>query len=262
MTTSYSTTPPTLPYVLREVGRLRNDVSSIFFSIVLPVVFYVLFGSLQNFADEPVGDGNINAYVMIGMALYAGMVGAVSATAAHAVELASGWRRQLALTPLSTTQLLVGQIASLAVRTVLPVAAVFITGAVAGAQMPTQAWAASFLITTAVALPFGFYGLIVTHLITGHAGVTVAATSLIVLCFAANIMAPLTEPLLRIARFTPAYGAAGLARYPLAEGTQALSSAPFVAHDELAGLLINFSAWTLALLTLYFLLAQGEKGRR
>ena len=47
------------------------------------------------------------------------------------------------------------------------------------------------------------------------------------------------------ARFTPIYGSVSLARYPLSDGIQAISSDPYTVDDPLWYALVNIAAWTL-----------------
>ena len=63
-----------------EVRRLLRNRRTLIFSIVLPVVFFLVFGLNAQYAGDAVGNGNVSAYVMISMALY----GAILATPAAA----------------------------------------------------------------------------------------------------------------------------------------------------------------------------------
>ena len=204
-------------YTLFELKRLATDKEGIFFSVGLPVILYLIFGSATSYGDKPLNGGNINAYVMIGMALFAGATGAVSGASAAVVDYQSGWGRQLALTPLTHRHYLGAQTFSLFVRASLPVAAVYITGFFAGEQMPATAWALSCALCIAGAIPFGFYGATIAQLLRSYSAVNIASTSLVVLFFAANAFTPLSENLLKLAQYTPAYGLVALARFPLSD---------------------------------------------
>ncbi|MBF0582111.1 MULTISPECIES: hypothetical protein [Corynebacterium] len=50
--------------------------------------------------------GNVTAYAMVGMAVYGGITAAVSTVGTTVVEQTTGWGRQLALTPMTGSQLL------------------------------------------------------------------------------------------------------------------------------------------------------------
>lgn len=94
-------TTRTLRFAAYDLRRLLGDWAMLFFSMVLPVVLYLVFGAAMGYGSERVGSGNVKAYVMVGMALYAGITGAVAAAGSVVVEADTGWGRQLALTPLT-----------------------------------------------------------------------------------------------------------------------------------------------------------------
>ena len=84
-----------------ELRRLLRNKRTLIFSIVLPVVFFLVFGLNAQYAGESVGNGNVSAYVMISMALYGAILATTSGGAMVSVERAAGWSRQLRLTPLA-----------------------------------------------------------------------------------------------------------------------------------------------------------------
>ena len=122
-------TSTTLRYAVLDLKRLRRDIPTLFFSVGLPVVFYILFGAMQDYGDVEFNGGNVAALVMIGMSLYAGATGAVGAAGAIVAQYRTGWGRQLALTPLRPSQLAWAGCLNIAVRALLPITAVFVTGA-------------------------------------------------------------------------------------------------------------------------------------
>ena len=48
-TTSTSSTSRTLRFAGHELLRLRRDMATIFFSVGLPIFFYLIFGALQSY---------------------------------------------------------------------------------------------------------------------------------------------------------------------------------------------------------------------
>ncbi|WP_459611376.1 ABC transporter permease [Corynebacterium urogenitale] len=257
-----STTIRTLRFALYDLSRLRKEFATLFFSVVLPVFFYLLFGASQNYSDMPLGDGNVAAFVMVGMALYAGITGATAASGSSVVENHTGWGRQLALTPLSTGQILFTNFVNIAVRAVLPITAVFITGVFTTASMPAGEWILSYIFTTIAAIPFGFYGMAWALAFPSTNAVSVASTSLVLVAFAANLFVPLSESLLAIGRFTPGYGAASFARWPLAEGAQTIQGDDFIIHDPLWLVLVNIGAWTAIFIAICVVLSNRDKERQ
>ena len=204
-----STTIRTLRFALYDLSRLRKDLATLFFSVVLPVFFYLLFGASQNYSDMPLGDGNVAAFVMIGMALYAGIAG------------------------------------------------VFTT-----ASMPAGEWILSYVFTTIAAIPFGFYGMAWALAFPSTNAVSVASTSVVLVAFAANLFVPLSESLLAIGRFTPGYGAASFARWPLAEGAQTTQGDDFIIHEPFWLVLVNIGAWTAIFIAICVVLRNRDKERQ
>lgn len=237
-----------------QVYRTLADVTTMIFTVGLPVIFYLIFGAAMAYAELPFQDGNIAAYVMIGMALYGGISGAISVTGQVHLEYASGWARQLALTPLTTAQALFAQLSAVITATILPVLAVNVTGLVTGVEMPADEWVISALITVAVSVPFGFYGLAITAAWASPNAISIATTSTVILAFAANMFMPLTESLLNFARFTPLYGAAALARWPLSDGWQLLAEEPNFLQHEMWYALVNIGVWTAIFVAAWLLL--------
>ena len=50
-TTSTSSTSRTLRFAGHELLRLRRDMATIFFSVGLPIFFYLIFGALQAYGQ-------------------------------------------------------------------------------------------------------------------------------------------------------------------------------------------------------------------
>ena len=81
----------TLKFTGHELLRLRRDMTTLFFSIGLPIFFYLIFGALQDYGEQDVNGGNLAAFVMLGMAFYAGVVGAVGAAGSAVTDNRSRW---------------------------------------------------------------------------------------------------------------------------------------------------------------------------
>ncbi|GMA21882.1 hypothetical protein [Arsenicicoccus piscis] len=82
-----------------EVVRTLRNTRTLIFTIGLPVAFFFIFGTNAEYADMRSGNGNVSAYIMIGMALYGALMATTGAGAAVSAERAQGWSRQLRLTP-------------------------------------------------------------------------------------------------------------------------------------------------------------------
>ena len=100
------------PTLLRiELLRVLRNRRTMIFTLVMPAVFYLIFGVSQSYADQDAGRGNVAAYIMISMAAYGAMIASTGGGAMVATERAQGWSRQLRLTPLSPVVVRVRQAA-------------------------------------------------------------------------------------------------------------------------------------------------------
>ncbi|CAM4018356.1 MULTISPECIES: ABC transporter permease [Helcobacillus] len=249
-----------LTFIALTLKRLTADWVGLFFTIVLPVGMFIMFGALQPYGEMQAGHGNVSAHTMVSMALYGGATAAVAAAGMTVVERSSGWGRQLALTPLSGGDLLLARGADILVRVLLPVIAVNIAGLVTNADMPLDRWLAAAVLCAAAAIPFGFFGMIFGLLFRSDSAVSVAATSLVILAFASNMFMPLSEDLLAFARFTPLYGPSVLAHFPLSEGVQPTNGGAL--HEESLGFaLVMTLVWFGVFAGICWALEHRQKGR-
>ncbi|WP_237559133.1 hypothetical protein [Corynebacterium renale] len=145
-----------LAFTAINLKRVVKDWPNLVFSVLLPVVLYLIFGAAQDYGGQSFAGGNVTAFVMVGMALYAGITAAVSAASSAVVENHSGWGRQLALTPMRPAQIIAAQALIIVARAVLSIGAVYLAGALTGASMPAQNWAATFALAVVACLPSVF----------------------------------------------------------------------------------------------------------
>src|ERR1039457_7453063 len=88
------------PTVLgRQIRRMLRNRRTLLFTMVLPVVFFLIFGLNSQYANQSAGHGNVSAFIMISMALYGGILATTSGGAMVSIERAAGWGRQLRLPP-------------------------------------------------------------------------------------------------------------------------------------------------------------------
>ena len=88
--------------VLRiELRRMVRNRRTVVFTLVMPVLLYLIIGTNDAYGHDRAGSGNVSAYILISMAAYGAVLAATSGGAMVAAERALGWSRQLRLTPLS-----------------------------------------------------------------------------------------------------------------------------------------------------------------
>ena len=163
-----------LRYTLYEIRRSVLSPSSVFYTIILPVGLYMLFGALQDYAKVKVADGNASAYVMIGMALYGAISSTVSVSGLTVVENVAGWGRQLALTPMNTGKYLFSKCCVAFVMAAVPVIAVNIAARLTGIDMPLNQQIACAALSILCAMVFGFFGLAIGLLVPSESAVGIA----------------------------------------------------------------------------------------
>lgn len=203
--------PLNTTYLRLDVRRVLRNRRTLIFTIVMPVVFYVIFGVGQE-------DAASRAYVMISLGVYGAMVAATSVGASVAVERASGWSRQLRLTPLRPATYVVTKVLAAATIALLPVAIEFVVGAASGARMPARAWVVGGVVAWLGSLVFAALGLAVGYLLPSENAMQILGAAMSVLAMLGGLFVPLflfPHLMQQIAQFTPAYGVGILARYPL-----------------------------------------------
>ena len=234
-------------YILMDFWRNFRNFGNTFFVVVLPTLLYLFFGVYNDWSDFPAGNGNVSAWIMIGMAVYGAIVATTALAGSAAVELQQGWGRALSLTAMPHgTFVMAKSVIALAMAT-LPVIVLNLVAYFTTADMAVGTWLASAGLTLVAALPFAFYGLAVGLLFRTDAAIGAASGILVVFGFLGNAFMPLEGVLLEIGRFTPMYGSAALARYPLTEGTIVGTMGPG-GTDPLWAILLNVLGWAAAFL--------------
>jgi ABC-2 type transport system permease protein len=232
-----STTVPDAPrglvnpvYLKLDVRRVLRNRRTLVFTLVMPVVFYFSFGASQPGADT-------KAYVMLSFAVYGAMVAATSVGASVAVERASGWSRQLRLTPMPPATYVASKVLAAASIALIPVVVELLLGAVTGARMPGSAWVVGGLVAWVGSLVFAALGLAIGYLVPSENAMQVMGPVLALLALLGGLFVPLEffgSTLQTVASYTPAYGVGVLAHWPL-EHT-----------GSLPGAVVNLVAWTAA----------------
>lgn len=205
-------------YTLIELRRVFRDWAGLFFTAGIPVFFFLIFGATIDAKSEPVGNGNVAMYVMISMAAYGAVTATTSIGGMAAVERLQGWGRQLGLTPFADTSYIAMKALVAVVVAAIPIGLTFVLGVVTGARGSAQAWVFSALLCLVGSTVFAVYGLMVGTAFRTESAVGAASGVLVIFAFLGNIFIPLSGTLLTIAKFTPLYGYAALARFPLTEG--------------------------------------------
>src|SRR5262245_3090561 len=127
-----------LTFLGLELRRMLRNRRTLVFVIVMPVVFYLLFGRK---GATIVGTSlNYQTFEMVSLALYGAMTACVSGGSMVAVERALGWSRQLRLTPLRPPAYIAIKILTAMVLSLISVVVLFVLGAATGVKLPMHDW--------------------------------------------------------------------------------------------------------------------------
>lgn len=255
-----------LRYTGWELWRNLRMVDSTFFIIVLPVAMYLMFGVGMNEGSLRSGYGNVAAYIMTSMAVYGAVIATTAMAGSAAVERSYGWGRQLSMTSLTDAGYLLGKMLASVAMAVIPIVTVFVAGLVTGAELDgIGRWFAVGGLCLLVALPFAFYGLGIALIFRSETAVSAASGILVIFAFFGNLFVPLSGVMLDIARFTPLYGVATLARWPQTEGfvipIEGVGPDYVPEFESLGPVIANIVVWTLIFVTVCVLASRRRTQR-
>ncbi|MEO9222994.1 MAG: ABC transporter permease, partial [Mycobacteriaceae bacterium] len=176
MSTTLSTTrderrvPPlggfNLTFLGMELRRMLRNRRTLIFALILPPVFFLLFGTQGDFkTNYAYPHGNITGYVMVSMAVYGAILSTTSGGAMVSVERALGWSRQLRLTPLKPVAYIVVKMFNAMLLGLVSIIVVFVVGGFAGADVSPQVWIFSGLIAWLASVVFAAFGLFMGYLL-------------------------------------------------------------------------------------------------
>lgn len=202
-----------------EIRRLLRNRRTVIFTIVLPVVFFLIFGLNAEYADQDAGNGNVSAFVMISMALYGAVLATTSGGSMVAIERAAGWSRQLRLTPLSPVAYVAIKMLTALVLGLASVLAVYAVGIITGKpSMPVYLWIVTGLLVWIGSLLFAAFGLFMGYLLPTENVMQILSFALVLFAFGGGLFIPLSqmsEVFQTIAKFTPLYGLNEIVHAPL-----------------------------------------------
>jgi ABC-2 type transport system permease protein len=201
-----------------ELKRMLRNRRTIIFTLVLPASLLLVFGGQAGWQDKA-GSGNVAAYILVSMALYGAALTAAAGGSMVALERSLGWSRQLRLTPLNpVAYILMKAVVALAMGA-LAIAAVNVVGILQGkAEMPTNVWILSAVVTLFCTLTFAALGVFVGYVVPGENAMQILGPGLALLSFLGGVFIPIDQysQIVRdIAYWTPMYGVAEIARAPL-----------------------------------------------
>ncbi|GAA4359388.1 ABC transporter permease [Angustibacter luteus] len=206
-----------LTFLRLELRRLVRNRRTVIFTLLMPAVFFLAFGTSKSYRTESAGTGNVTAYVMVSMAVYGAMIATTSGGASVSIERAVGWSRQLRLTPLRPIAYIAMKMTCAMLLGLAAVVVVFAVGWLEHAQMPASAWVECGLIAWVGSLVFAAFGLFMGYLLPSENVMQILGPGLALLAFAGGLFIPLDDgsTFATFSAFTPMNGLAKLCRAPL-----------------------------------------------
>ena len=227
-----------------ELRRVLRNRRTMIFMVVFPPVMFLFISAQITGKDDVMGPGiiaNVGAYVMVSMALYGAVLATTSAGASVSIERASGWSRQLRLTPLNPVAYVTMKMISALVLGAIATGVTFAVGSATGhAHMAARTWAECAVIIVVGSLVFAAFGLFMGYLLPSDNVMQFIGPVLAILSIFGGIFTgPISTDSLygRIAELTPIYGFAAIAHWPLTVTT----SGGYDAFE--VGWLVNLVAW-------------------
>lgn len=230
--------PLAVAYAGLDLKRQLRDKVGMFFTVALPTFLFFVFGMGD---DEAYGSANVAMYVMVSMAAYGAVTATTTVAGVAATEQTMGWGRQVSLTPLPSLAFVAIKTAVAMLVAAVPIALIYAIGAATGSSGNAFDWLASAGIVWLGSALFAVYGLAMCLIFKGENAAGIASGLIVIMSFLGNVFTPMDGIILEIGRFTPLYGYAGLARYPISDGYLPNDAG----HDSVWLLLANVCSWTV-----------------
>ncbi|HYA68294.1 MAG TPA: ABC transporter permease [Acidimicrobiales bacterium] len=197
-----------------EVLRLLRNVRYVGITVGFPVVFYLLFLNDEHPAAQIAGT-TWRTYFMVSMASFGAMVAALNASGTRlAAERASGWTRQLRVTPLPAWSYVSTKIAAAMVIVLPVIVLVELTGFLfGGVRLGTGVWISLAAVLWVSSLPFASLGVLVGFVASSETAYPLVTALMFLLSFFGGLFNPvrsLPVVLRHVAVFLPTYHHAAL----------------------------------------------------
>jgi ABC-2 type transport system permease protein len=202
-----------------ELRRMLRNRRTVIFSLVMPVLFYFMFGTGQKYSNLSAGHGNVAGFIMISMALYGAMLSTTGGGAMVAVERSQGWSRQLRLTPLTATAYIaVKVLVAMALGAIAVVVTYAAGGASSSAKLDGFVWVSTALLAWVGSLVFAAFGVFMGYLLPSENVMQILGPVLALFAFLGGLFVPLNQlgsTFQTIATYTPMYGLNEIVHAPL-----------------------------------------------
>lgn len=180
-------------YLALEARRALRNPRFLLFTMVFPVVIFLIDVQAFGQGDVPGSKISYAAYLMVSMAAWGGFMAAMNTGARTATERAAGWQRQLRLTPLRPTGYLIAKGAVGLLVALPPIVLVVLVGLFTqGVRLSAAGWVQVVLGVWIATIPFAVLGLLVGQIATSETMQVFTTGLMIVLGFLGGILIPVT----------------------------------------------------------------------
>ncbi|SDS97678.1 ABC transporter permease [Microlunatus soli] len=214
--------PAPLHYLLHTLRLTVKNTGFMIFSVVTPVVLYVVFTQIFGAAQAPGGNLSWAAMYMVSMAAYGSLGAAMGGGSQLAVERRSGWFRQLTITTLRPRAFLLAKAGVIMIVVLPALVLVFAAGFLVGdVRAPAATWAAALLLMWLSLIPVAVLGLVIGLWVKAETVQGLTTLTLLVMAMLGGLWFPaalMPTAMQRIAELLPSYWIAELGRYPFGAG--------------------------------------------
>jgi ABC-2 type transport system permease protein len=194
-------------YLRFELLRILRSRRFFFLALGFPVVLYYLIAG-PNRHDRNLSSTGLplRLYYMVGLATFGTMNAMLSSGARIAAERATGWNRQLRITPLTTFSYFRAKVIAGYVMAMLSLATLYIAGATLGVSLSARNWIEMTIFILIGLVPFAALGILMGHLLTQDAVGPALGGSTALFAFLGGVWFPITNGTLKdIAESLPSY---------------------------------------------------------
>ncbi|MEV0901820.1 ABC transporter permease [Actinoplanes sp. NPDC049802] len=200
---------------VKRVGRARQFwIGALFF----PTVLYLMQANLfrGDIADRVGVD--FSEYLLGSLAAWAALFVALNIGSRVALERATGWQRQLRITPLSPTSYLIAKLTASLVVALPAITAVAVTGGLLeGVRLPIVGWLQLILGIWVGSLPFALLGVFIGQIASADSVQALTSISHMLLGVLGGAMFPVVafpEWMQRVSAIIPSHWLAVIGRSP------------------------------------------------
>jgi ABC-2 type transport system permease protein len=152
-----------MAYLGYELLRNFRNVRFVILSLVFPLVLYLLVAGTHR--DAHFEGTAFPLYFMAAMATLGTMAATLSSAGLIAAERATGWTRQMRITPLSARAYFRAKVISGYARALLTIALLAVLGVIYGVRLSAGGWGTVIGLLLVGLIPFAVLGILLGHLL-------------------------------------------------------------------------------------------------